>query len=125
MRANAGRFAVAELSIVSSELIVHLSPLEKAEAAHGDLRFPTSSIANITVLDNAIQAVHGLRAPGAEIPGFLAVGTFRGLTSKIFAAIHHSAPRGVKIDLEGEKYDTLVIGCEDPEAIAELIRRQS
>lgn len=116
---------MAELSIEAGELIVHLSPLEKAEAAHADLRFPTSSITDIAVLDNAIQAVHGLRAPGAGIPGYLAVGTFRGLTSKTFAAVHHNTPRGVKIDLEGEKYDTLVIGCEDPEGTAQIIRRPS
>ena len=116
---------MAELSIEADELIVHLSPFEKAEAVHADLRFPTTSITDVTVLDNAIQSVHGLRAPGAGIPGYLAVGTFRGPTSKMFAAIHRSAPRGVKIDLEGESYDTLVIGCEDPEATAQMIRRPS
>ena len=36
---------------------------------------------------------------------------------KIFAAVHHDTPRGVRVLLQGVPYDEWLVGCADPEAV--------
>jgi hypothetical protein len=108
---------MAELRRDGDELVVTLSVAEKAEAVHGDIRVPASSVREVEVLDDAVHAVPGLKTVGAAWPGRFAIGTFRGGTGKVFAAVHHDTPRGVRVALEGANFDALVVGCEDPEEV--------
>jgi hypothetical protein len=112
---------VAELIIEGDELVVHLSTVEKLEAVHGEVRVPLASVKAVEVLDDAMGAIHGLRV-GTGIPGTVAVGTFTSKTAKIFGVVHHDTPRGVRVTLEGDRYDELVVGCTNPEAMAASLR---
>ena len=67
---------MAELSWDGDDLVVSLSALEKAEAAHGDIRVPASSVRDVEFLDDVLHAGHGPKFPGARWPGRLAIGTF-------------------------------------------------
>jgi hypothetical protein len=109
---------MAELSVEGDDLVVRLSTLEKVEAAHGDLRVPLSSVRGAEVVDDAAHAVPGWKVIGAGWPGSFAIGTYSGGVDhqKTFAVVHHDHPRGVKVQLEGAKFDLIVISCEDPEA---------
>jgi hypothetical protein len=101
------------------ELVLHLSKVEKVEGVHGDLRVPFSAVRAIEVLDDAHGAV-GWKAGikiGTRIPGVIEVGTIRGRKRKIFAAVHHDTPRGVRIQLDGGSHDEWIVGCADPEAV--------
>jgi len=108
---------MAELRREGDELVVALSVAEKAEAVHGDIRVPVSSVRELEVLDDAVHAVPGLKTIGAAFPGRFAIGTFRGSGGKIFAAVHHDTPRGVRVALEGANFDALVVGCASPEEV--------
>jgi hypothetical protein len=110
--------SVAELRRDGDELVVALSGAEKAEALHGDIRVPLSSVREVVVLDDAVHAVPGLKTVGAAWPGHFAIGTFRGGSRKIFAVVHHDTPRGVRVALEDAKFDALVVGCARPEEVA-------
>jgi hypothetical protein len=110
---------VAELRVERDELVLHLSAVEKVEGVHGDLRAPLSAVRAIEVLDDAHHLV-GWKAGikiGTRIPGVIEVGTIRGRKRKIFAAVHHDTPRGVRVQLEGSSHDEWVVGCADPEAV--------
>ena len=113
---------MAELSWDGDDLVVGLSALEKAEAAHGDIRVPASSVRDVEVLDDVVHAVHGLKFPGARWPGRFAIGTFYlpGET-KTFAVVHHDTPRGLRVRLDDAAFDELVVGCADPEAAKGLL----
>ncbi len=113
---------MAELAVENGELVVRLGAFEKMEAAHGELRFPASSVTGVEVLSDAIHAVHGLKAPGTGVPGHVAVGTFRERGNKTFAVVHHDTPEGVRITLTGEDFDELIIGCASPDAVAQSIK---
>ena len=116
---------MAKLIRDGQELVVKLSALEKAEAVHGEIRVPWAAVQSVTVLDDAIHAVHGLKLPGSRLPGVFAMGTFKSAEGNVFAIVHHQTPRGVKITLTGTAYDALIIGTEDPEAVvAALTQRQ-
>ncbi len=98
------------------ELVVRLHKLEKAEGVHGEIRVPLSAVSKVEVVDDAIHQVHGVRV-GTGIPGSTAVGTFTTRTDKMFAAVHHDTPRAVLVTLTGARFDHLLIGSPDPEAV--------
>ncbi len=111
---------MAELSLEGNELVVHLSLAEKAEAVHGDIRVPASSVRQVEVVDDAVHAVNAFtKSVGASWPGLFVIGTFHSQGSKVFAVVHHNTPRGVRVKLEGAGFDELLVGCDAPEAVAE------
>jgi len=59
----------------------------------------------------------GIRV-GTGIPGSVAIGTFTSRTAKIFGVVHHDTPRGVRVTLEGDHFDEIIVGCPHPEAVA-------
>jgi uncharacterized protein len=111
---------MADLRVEDGELVLHLSGVEKVEGVHGDLRVPLSEVQGVEVLDDA-HAPAGIHAGvklGARIPGVVEVGTVQGATKRLFVAVHHDTPRGLRISLEGSSYDEWIVGCADPEAVA-------
>jgi hypothetical protein len=114
---------MAELRVEGSDLVLHLSAAEKAEAVHGDLRAPLSAITGIEVLDDAHQpADHGFKV-GMRVPGVAEVATIHSEGRKIFAAVHHDTPRGIRITFECAPYDEWIVGCPDPETVASALPR--
>lgn len=115
---------MAELCIEGDELVLHLTAAEKVEGVHGDLHVPLSAVAGIDVLEDAHEPVcirAGIRI-GTRIPGFVEVGTIQGLSKRLFAAVHHDTPRGVRVRLAGASFDEWIVGCADPESVAAQLR---
>jgi hypothetical protein len=112
---------MAELRIEDGELVLHLTAVEKVEGVHGDLRVPVSSVRAVEVLDDA-HTPAGIRAGvkiGTRLPGVIEVGTVQGRTKRIFVAVHHDTPRGLRVSLSGgSSYDEWIVGCSDPESVA-------
>lgn len=98
-----------------------LSGLEKVEGVHGDIRLPLSAVHGVEVVDRPLDLIHGLKMPGTGIPGMTAVGTWISPDGKTFAAEHH-ANRGIVVHLEGQTYQQLIVGSDDPEAVAERLQ---
>jgi len=112
---------MAELHREGDELVLSLSAAEQAEALHGSIRVPMSSVRGVEVVDDVLHAVHGMKTVGAAWPGRFFIGTFRQET-KTFAAVHHATPRGVKVTLQDANFDELIVGTPNPEAVvAELV----
>ena len=111
---------MAECVIVGAQLEVKLSATEKLEAVHSDVSVPLSSVRKVEVVENTLDFIHGIRF-GTGIPGATAIGTFTSSSAKIFGVIHHGKHRGVRIILEGADFDEILVGCDDPEAVAAAI----
>ena len=111
--------AMAELTRDGQDLMVVLSQVEKVESVHGDVRVPVSSVRAVDVVDDVAHAVPGMKVIGAGWPGRFAIGTYSGGPGhlKTFAVVHHDHPRGLRVQLEGDRFDQLVISCEDPEGM--------
>lgn len=112
---------LAKLIVDGDELVVRLRAVERIEAVHGEVRVPLRSVRTVEVLDDVVGAVHGFRV-GTGIPGSVAIGTFTSRDAKIFAVVHHDTPRGVRVNLEGAQFDEMIVGCDDPEAVAAALR---
>lgn len=98
---------MAELQVECNELVLHLSAAEKVESVHGDLRAPLSAIRGVEVLNDA-HGPAGIRAGvkiGTRIPGVIEVGVAQGRTRRLFAAVHHNTPRGLRVLLDGTPFD--------------------
>lgn len=107
---------MAELQIDGDELVLHLTRIEEIEAVHGDLRAPLSAVRGVEVLEDAHEpADHGFKV-GERLPGVSEVATVRADGERVFAAVHHDTPRGVRVRFEGAGYDEWIVGCSDPEA---------
>lgn len=111
---------MAELVPEGDTLVVRLSTLEKAEALHGDVTVPRAAVVSVEVVDDALHWAHGYRV-GTAVPGWMIVGTVRNGGLRTFVAVHHDAPRGVRVVLHDCHYDELIIGAEDPERVAAAI----
>jgi len=110
---------MAELQTEGGELVLHLGAAEKIGAVHGDLRVPLSAVRGVDVLQDAHEpADHGIKL-GTRIPGMIEVGTVRDGGRNIFAAVHPGTPRGVRIVLDGSFYHEWIVGCADPETVAQ------
>jgi hypothetical protein len=108
---------MAELQIEEGELVLELSLGEKIFGVHGNPRAPLSAVKHVEVLDNAHEpADHGIKV-GERIPGVVEVGRILGDGRKLFAAVHHDTPRGLRITFDGAKFDEWIVGCSDPEAV--------
>ena len=108
---------MAELGVEGDELVLHLGRLEKLESVHGDLRAPRSAVRSVEVLDDAHEpADHGFKV-GERLPGHSEVAVVRARGQKLFAAVHHDTPRGVRVNFEGTGYDAWIVGSADPEAL--------
>jgi len=108
---------MAELQIEDSELVLHLSSVEKMEGLHGDVRLSLSSVTAARSVDDVWQELRGMRAPGTGVPGTLAVGTWRGGFGKDFAVVHGHGP-GVVVEVAGEEYARLLVSMADADVIA-------
>jgi hypothetical protein len=118
---------MAELQAEGDELVLHLSRPEKAEAVRGDLRVPLSTLRGVEVLDDA-HSWTGIGAGfkvGMRIPGVASVATVRGDGEKVFVAVHRDTPRGVRVRLQGARWDEWIVGCADPEAVAATLTSAS
>jgi len=112
---------MAELRVEDGELVLHLSRLEQVESVHRDLRAPLSAVRGVEVLEDAHEpADHGFKT-GARLPGVAEIATIRDGGQKIFAAVRHDTPRGLRVLLEGSSYDEWIVGCADPEAVKRQI----
>jgi hypothetical protein len=109
---------LAKLEVEGDELVLHLTEAEKLEAVHGDLRVPLSAVKSVEVLGNAHRPADlvGFRV-GTRIPGVIEVATVHGASRTVFAAVHHGTPQGVRVRLEGARWDEWIIGCEDPASV--------
>lgn len=109
--------SMAQIVLDDDHLTVELSNKEKAGALRlHDVVVDRSSITAVTRLDDAREAIHGIRAPGTAWPGTIALGTYRTRTTRDFVAVYAKRP-GYRIDLDGEHFDHLVVSSPP---IAEL-----
>lgn len=122
---------MAAISKQDDKLVIKLSDIEKVETIRSGFEVPLESIQKVEIVENPIKEVHGLKPNRAKLyglylPGESAVGVFLngGLKDKpAFIAVHHNQKRGVRITLDNTKYSELLIGCDNPEELVQLLSK--
>jgi hypothetical protein len=107
---------MATIELTKTELIVRVEGLDKLWALKSELRVPLKHVSGVHESEaEARKWFHGVRIPGAEIPGVLTAGTFYWHGDFVFWDVHHPE-RAIAIELHDEKYRRLVIEVADPAA---------
>jgi hypothetical protein len=110
---------MARVGREGDELVVRLNDLEKAGALRGDVRVPLSAVRAVTVSERPFRDLRGLRAPGAGLPGVIALGTWRYRGGKDFAALYRGGPALVVELDEDAPYRRLLVSAHDAVALRE------
>jgi hypothetical protein len=114
---------VASLAVEGDRLVLRLSITERVFGlVAGDLESPLSSVRAAYVVRPARSAIRGFRAPGAGMPGLLALGHWRGKSYHDFVAVYGSHA-GVAVELDGERFDRWIVSVDDPEAVVTEIEK--
>lgn len=107
---------MATVDVEGDTVTVRLSTAEKVASLRGDVRFPRSAVTGVEVVEDALGATRGMRAPGFALPGRRKIGTWRGRGKEFVSAA--GGQRGVRITLEGQPWAAVVLGLDDPEGVA-------
>jgi hypothetical protein len=108
------------LHVEGNDLALRFTTFEKIAGLVRDARVPLSSIRSAVLVDNGLAAAKGLRAPGLGLPGYRKLGTWRTLGAKSLVSVRRDLP-AVRITLDGERYDTLLVSMPDAAAVAALL----
>ena len=113
---------MAELEIADGRLIVHIQGVDRflAFATRVDVALEHISRVEVDPPD-AHQVFHGLRMGGTNVPGVITAGRFVQAGQWAFWDVHDPS-RSIAIYLHDESYARLVIGVDDPNAAASVIR---
>ena len=110
---------MARVGREGDELVVRLNDLEKAGALRGDVRVPLSAVRAVTVSERPFRDLRGIRAPGAGLPGVIALGTWRYRGGKDVAALYRGGPALVVELDEGAPYRRLLVSAHDAVGLRE------
>jgi pimeloyl-ACP methyl ester carboxylesterase len=111
---------MATLQLNDGTLSVRFTRAEKIGGLVRDVEVPTSAVREVTVVTDALSAARGLRAPGLGLPGVRKVGTWRAAGERSLVSVRRDEP-AVRVRLDGQHYDTLLIGADDPTALADRL----
>lgn len=104
------------LHVEGNDLALRFTTFEKIAGLVRDVRLPLTSIRSVELVDDGLAAAKGLRAPGLGLPGLRKLGTWRTLGAKSLVSVRRHVP-AVRITLDGERYDTLVVSTPDAAAV--------
>ncbi len=108
---------MATLQLTETTLSVRLTRAETILGLLRDVDLPRSAGRDVEVVADGLAAARGLRAPGLGVPGRRKIGTWRRIGERSLVSVRRGQP-ALRIALEGQRYDTLVIGTDEPAALA-------
>lgn len=111
---------MVELSIEHGMLVVDVKGVDQLFAARRRIEVPLSAVRSVRYDPAAARRWPGVRAPGTHIPFVVRAGTFYSHDQRSFWDVHH-ADRAIVIELEGERWNRMVLEVADPAAAVRLV----
>jgi hypothetical protein len=112
---------MATLSRSGTTISVRFSRWEKVAGFFQDLEIPLTAVTGIDVLEDWRPVVRGLRR-GFALPGVATVGTYRRRGELIAVSVRAHRP-ALQLHLTGRRYESLVLGVDEPARVAaELVQ---
>jgi len=113
---------VAQLEVAGGRVEVVLSQAERLGALRGDVSAALGEVAEVRVSARPFGELRGMRAPGAGLPGVLALGTWRRRGSKDFVAVYRGRPAVVVTLRPGGEFARFLVSVDDPDRTADAVR---
>ncbi|MGY1601792.1 hypothetical protein [Geodermatophilus sp. SYSU D00815] len=108
---------MATLQRTDDTLRITFTRAEKLGGLVRDVEVPRSAVTGATLVTDPLAELRGLRAPGLALPGVRKIGTWRRRGTRTLVSIRRDQP-AVRVELTGQRYDTLLIGADDAAALA-------
>lgn len=113
---------MADIEIAENKLIVHIRGADKFFALASRLEVPLAHVSSVEINPaEAHQVWHGLRMGGTNLPGVITAGRFLQSGQWAFWDVHDPS-NSIAIYLHDESYARVVIGVDDPESAARMVR---
>jgi hypothetical protein len=108
---------MATLQVTPPTLAVRLTTAEKLAGLLRDVEVPLSAVREVEVVPDPLGTLRGLRAPGLALPGVRKIGTWRRPGERTLVSIRRGQP-AVQVRLDGQRWQTLLVGADDAAAVA-------
>ena len=112
---------MVEIKIIAGAVHLEILGMHKIWALKSRLIFPISSVRNVAIDPQLADKPRGFRAPGTYIPRMISAGTFFADKKRWFWDVSNP-DNALVIELEGEKYQMLVVEVEKPNAVVAQIK---
>jgi hypothetical protein len=113
---------LVDLSIEAGKLTLHVRGADKLWAFKSSLEIPLAHVAGVRADPEVARGwYHGIRMPGTSVPGIITAGTFYQDGQRVFWDVHHPE-KTIVIELHDERYNSLIVEVEDPEAAVKLVQ---
>lgn len=112
---------MVEVKIIGDEMHLEIVGIHKIWALKSRLQFPLSSIRSVAIDPQLADKPRGLRAPGTYIPRMITAGTFYADKKRWFWDVSNPN-NAVAIEVEGEKYQMIVVEVEKPNQVIKQIK---
>ena len=108
---------MVDVTINGKNLDIEVEGADKILSLHSHLQIPLKNVKQIHRDTAATERWwQGLRGPGLRLPEMVMAGTFYHDGKRIFCDIRNPE-RSVVIDLDGEKFQELVVEVANPQAV--------
>lgn len=111
---------MARVLIDSTTMTVQVEGLHRLWGFKRRITAPLAHVRGATVDPGVVDEPKGLRAPGLGLGRVATIGTFYRDGERHFWDVT-AGGRPIVVELEGERYDRLVIEVEDPHATVDAI----
>ena len=112
---------MVEITTTADEIQLEVLGIHKIWALKSRLSFPLASVRSVSIDPQLADKPRGLRAPGTYIPRLITAGTFYADRKRWFWDVTNPN-NALAIELEGEKYQILVVEVEKPNAVVNQIK---
>ena len=112
---------MVEIKITADEIQIEILGLHRIWALKSSLQFPLSSIRSVAIDPQLASKPRGFRAPGTHIPRLITAGTFYADKKRWFWDVCNP-DNAIVIELEGEKYQMLVVEVDKPHQVVGQIK---
>ena len=107
---------MVQINLAGDTISLEVLGLHKVWALKSRLQFPLASIKSVAIDPQLADRPRGLRAPGTYIPRLITAGTFYADKKRWFWDVSNPN-NALVIELEGEKYQMIVVEVEQPEKV--------
>ena len=110
---------MATLQLRPPVLSLRLTRGEKIVGLLRDVEVPLAAVRDVEAVPDGVAATRGLRAPGLGLP-WRRIGTWRSRAGKALVSVRRGQP-AVRIRLDGQRWEQLLIGTDDAPSVAEAL----
>lgn len=112
---------MAHVRVTEQDVVVELAPWERAVTRCPGARLPRSAVRGVELLDDARQALRGVRIAGVAIPGLLHAGLWLHLDGQDLVVVRTQLP-GLRVSLTGQPWRAVLLTSRDADAVAAGLR---